>query len=399
MKSSQDKIVVSLKSVCLLLTVFLLIIFPMTVSAQQNPASLAVLPFENMNGNPDQDYLKGIIAYILIEDLSGSEALMIVERDIIETVLKEQQLQFTGLIDEAGAIEAGQLLGASFMLKGSYVFLGQDIFINISLIDVETGTSRTFSERGYQENTVHALSEKLLKHMTGSDFSLQRPSGDRTILALEQQEPGIVELFSYIIDARVFIDEEFVGYTTGDSTVPLVMEVSPGRHTVRVHLVKDFGVIDLPEVTFHDWQEQFNLLPGDKIVLEDKTRHFNDLLYDIKQLLRKSVRIDIGSGEQKQIVHMVDFIDREGKEVKLELALKFKETDTPVPGGSTEVSFSYQDENYSFEYFSPAGKDIDFSEEIGKIRLDIDLECNSTYKYELDYSIWRTDVWQGMHRE
>ncbi|MDA3938647.1 MAG: hypothetical protein PF693_04975 [Spirochaetia bacterium] len=399
MKSTPKKIKLSLKSICLLLIVLLFIIFPIPLFSQQVPVSLAVLPFENMNGNPDQDYLKGIIAYILVEDLSGSEALVIVERDIIETVLKEQQLQFTGLIDEAGAIEAGQLLGASFILKGSYVFLGQDIFINISLIDVETGTSRTFSERGYQENTVHALSEKLLKHMTGNNFELQIPSGDRTILALEQQEPGKVELFSYIIDARVFIDEEFVGYTTGNSTVPLVMEVSPGKHTVRVHLVNDFGVLDLPEVTFHDWKEQFNLLPGDNIVLEDRTRHFNDLIYDIKQILRKSIQVDLGSGEQGQIAHSVDFIDREGKEVKLEISLKFEETDTPEHAGSAEVSFSYNDKNYSFEYFVPHGKDIDFSEEIGKIRLDIGLECNSSYKYELDYSIWRTDVWQGMYRD
>ncbi len=399
MKSSPNKIVVSLKSICLLLTVFLFIIFPTAVSAQENPASLAVLPFENMNGNPDQDYLKGIITYILVEDLSGSGALVILERQNIEELIKEQQLQFTGLMDDKGAIEAGQLLGASYMLKGGYVFLGQDIFINITLINVETGSSHTFSERGYQENTVHSLSEKLLNYMTGNKFSLQIPSGERTILALEQQEPGIVELYSYIIDARVFIDDEFAGYTTGDSTVPLVLEVSPGWHTVRVHLVRDFGVIELPEITFHDWQEQFNLLPGDRVILEDRTRHFNDLLYDIKQLLRKSIQFNIGSGEQKQIDHSIDFIDREGKEVKLELSIKFEETNTPRHGGSAEVSFRYQDDDYSFKYFAPDGKDIDFSEEIGKIRLDIDLECNSTYKYELDYSIWRTDVWQGMHRD
>ncbi len=398
MKLNQNKSLIFFKTTSLII-IFLYLFFPLAVFSQQTPVSLAVLPFENMNGNPNQDYLKGIIAYILIEDLSGSEVLTIVERDILETVIKEQNLQYTGLIDEAGAIEAGQLLGASFMLKGSYVFLGQDIFINISLIDVKTGSSRTFSERGYQENTVHSLSEKLLKHMTGTDFSLQKTTGERTILALEQQEPGTIELFSYIIDARVFIDEEFVGYTTGDATIPLVLEVPPGKHTVRVHLTKNFGVLYLPEVTFHDWEEHFELIPGDRIVLEDRTHHFNDLLYDIKQLLRKSIQIDIGSGRQNKISHSLDFIDREGKEVNMELSVKIKETDIPLHGGIAEVSFRYQDKDYSFEYFSPHGKDIDFSEEIGKIRLDIGLECNSSYKYELDYSIWRTDVWQGMHRE
>lgn len=394
---NQNTLKIYCNNICLFLLIILFL--PISLFSQQNPPSLAVLPFENMNGNPDQDYLKGIIGYILIEDLSGSEALMVVERDILNTVLKEQKLILTGLIDDASAIETGQLLQASYILKGSYVFLGQDIFINITLIDVETGSSRTFSERGYQENTVHTLSEKLLEYMTGGNFSLQNPSGERTILALEQQEPGSLELFSYIIDARVFIDENFVGYTTGDSTVPLILELPPGKHTIRVHLTDNFGFLELPEVIFHDWQKEFNLLPGDNIVLEDGTRHFNDWLRDIKQLLRKSLQFDLGSGDQKQITHSIDFIDREGRAIELELSIKFEETDTPKQGGHAEVFFIYQDKEYNFEYFSPAGKDTDFSEEIGIIRLDIDLECNSSYSYELDYSIWRTDVWQGMHRE
>ena len=377
----------------------LLIVFPSSVTAGDDPISLAVLPFENMNGNPDQDYLKGIIAYILIEDLSGSEVLTIVERDILETVIKEQNLQFTGLLDEAGAIETGQLLGASFMLKGSYVFLGQDIFINITLIDVVTGSSRTFSERGYQENSVHILSEKLLEYMTDSNFSFQNSSGERSLLAMELQEPGTVELFSPIVDARVFIDDEFVGYTTGNSKVSLDLGVSPGRHTVRVHLSKEFGVVHLPEVSFHDWEQKINLLPGDNIVLEDKTRHFSDLVRDIRDLLRESLRIDLGSGEQKQTVHSVEFIDREGQEVRLELVVVFSEVDNPLHGGSAEVSFRYQDKDYSFQYFAPDGKDIDFLEEIGKVKININLDCYSSYMQELDYSIKRTDVWPGMHRE
>ena len=88
MKLTLNKLVVSIMSIIFLMIVFL-IISPTLISAPQTPVSLAVLPFENMNGNPNQDYLKGIISYILIEDLSGFDALMIVERAILETVIKE----------------------------------------------------------------------------------------------------------------------------------------------------------------------------------------------------------------------------------------------------------------------------------------------------------------------
>jgi len=285
------------------------------------------------------------------------------------------------------------------MLKGGFVFLGQDIFINITLIDVETGTTRTFSERGYQENTVHSLAEELLKHMTGRDFSLTGSRGDRSILAMEQQEPGTVELFSMIIDARVYIDEEFAGYTTGDSTVPLVLTVPPGRHSIRVHLSKDFGVIDTPEVTFRDWEEEFHLMPGEKIILEDRTRHFNDRLYRMVQVLRESARIVPGSEEVRQVIHSAGFTDREGEDVEISLSLLWEETATPAKGGRAVITLIYQGESYNFDYFSPAGKDSEFKEEIGKIRFEADLECRSDFYWDLDYSIRRTDIRQGMHRE
>ncbi len=389
----------TLKLLFIIILFLFTVIFSLSIAAEENPVSLAVLPFENMNGNPEQDYLKGIISYILIGDLSSSGKVLIVDRKNINEVMKEQQLQFTGIMDDSAVIETGHLLGASIMLKGSYVFLGQDIFINLSIIDVETGGSRTFSERGYQENTVHLLGEKVLKYLTGKDYTLVNSQGEKTILALDQQEPGVVELFSDMLNSRVYVDEEFSGYTTGNSTVPLVLEVPPGKHIIRTHASKDFGVIDKPEIVFHDWQEEFNLLPVERIVLEDRTRLFNDIIYDIKQLLRKSIQFNIGSGEKKQAIHSVDFTDREGNNIQLELSLIFRETDTPRHGASAELTFRYQDKDYSFKYFAPQGKDIDFSEEIGKVRLDITLECNSSYRYDLDYSIWRTDVWSGMYRE
>ena|GEM_PF-5656576 len=116
--------------------------------------------------------------------------------------------------------------------------------------------------------------------------------------------------------------------------------------------------------------------------------------YDIKQLIRKSLKVNLGSEEQKAIDTPIEFTDREGNKIKIDLSIQFRETDSPRHGGSAEVTLRYQDKEYSFSYFAPHGKDLDFSREIGKIRLDIGLECYSSYKYELDYSVWRTDVWQ-----
>jgi len=75
----------------------------------------------------------------------------------------------------------------------------------------------------------------------------------------KQQEPGVVNLFSHIIDARVYVDEEFIGYTSGDPTVLFIMKLTPGKHFVRVQLTKCFGMINLPEITFYDWQGMISI--------------------------------------------------------------------------------------------------------------------------------------------
>ena len=376
----------------------LLLSLSFIAAAQTDLPSIALLPFENMSNEPDQNYLQGIIRSLLEEDLSGSGTVQIVDRDNLEDVLEEQKLQYTGLMDEENALEAGRLLGASFILGGSYVFLGQDIFININLIEVETGKTRTFSQRGYRENTVHALAEKLVVYMTGQEPTFQNPRGDRSILAMKQQEPGQVSLYSYIIDARVYIDEEFVGYTTGDRTVPLSLEVQPGKHTIRLHLTQNFGVIELPEVTFSDWQEDFELLPGEKLILQDKTRHFNETLYELQQQIRDDLELKIQEGETlKEVSESAAFQDRQGKRVDMELSVRWEKISQDQARAT--AFFTYNGEEHSFEYTCVRGKDEDYEESVGKVRLEMDLDCRSDWNWELDYSVWRTDIYQGLHRE
>ena len=386
------------------LSLILLICLLIPLSAQSSPISLALIPFENMNSQPDQDYLKGIIRALLEKDLSQSPGLQLVDRQHLEEVMKEQQLRYSGLMEEDGALEAGRLLGASFMLGGSYVFLGQDIFINLTLINVETGGTRSFSGRGFRENTVHTLAEELVQVITGTPLSFRTPGGDKSILALKQQDPGTVELYSPIIDARVFLDEDFAGYTSGDSTIPLILTVPPGRHVIRVHLSRDFGVIRSPEVTFSDWQEEFELKPGEKRTLEDQTRHFNSLLYDLQQVIREDLKLRVREGDTSQSAkETAFFLDREGNRVEITLSLLWeKETAGPEgkeTGGKADIQLDYNGETHQYSYTIPAGEERDVKEIIGKVRLELSLNCRSEWSWELDYGIWRTDVYQGLHRE
>ncbi|MBF9018140.1 MULTISPECIES: CsgG/HfaB family protein [unclassified Oceanispirochaeta] len=385
----------------ILMSVILILMLGITagIFAKDGKISLAVLPFENLNNDPDQDYLAGLIGSIIRQDLSLSGMVFLVDRENMDDVLEEQKLQFTGVMDDKSIIETGRLVGAQYILKGGFVFLGQDLFLNLDLINTETGRSYSFSERGYQENTVHALTEKLIRHLTGNEMSFQSVSGDKSIIAVSQQEPGRVLLFSPIIDARVYIDGEFSAYTLGDATEPQELVLPAGRHVIRTHLTGDFGVVQTPEILFSDWQVEFNLEAGQTLVLEDKTTHFNSILYDLQQVIRERTTLIPGSGETARVEHNTTFLNRKAEEVSIDLEINFIESEDEPGGGLALVHLIYDGMEQNLKYSCPSGVSEDFKLDLGNAELRIDLDCYSEHRWKLDYSIWRTDIYQGLHRE
>lgn len=383
----------------ILLPLFLILMLGITagIFAKDGKISLAVLPFENLNKDPNQEYLSGIIGSIIRQDLSLSGMIFLVNRENMDDVLEEQRLQFTGVMDDKNIIETGRLIGAQYILKGGYVFLGQDLFLNLDLINTETGRSYSFSERGYQENTVHALTEKLINHLTGQDMIFQSESGDKSIIAVSQQEPGRVLLFSHLIDARVYIDGEFTAYTLGDSTKPLELVMPAGKHSLRTHLTQNFGVVQEPEILFSDWQTEFTLTSGQTLVIEDKTNHFNAILYDLQQVIREDIDLIPGSEETVRAEHSTSFTDRQGIEFPIVLDINFIESNDGR--GIALVHLIYKGEEQNLKYSCPSGEEKDFELELEKSQLRINLDCESEYRWRLSYSIWRNDIYQGLHRE
>ncbi|MDA3956713.1 CsgG/HfaB family protein, partial [Oceanispirochaeta sp.] len=357
--------------------------------AKDGKISLAVLPFENLNRDPQQEYLSGIISSLVRQDLSLSGMVFIVDRENMEEVLNEQKLQFTGVMDDKSIIETGRMVGAEYILKGGYVFLGDDLFLNFDLINTETGRSFSFSERGFQENTVHALSEKLVGHLTGQNISFQSDAGNKTIIASSQQEPGRVMLFSHIVDARVFVDGAFTSYTLGDRTKALELIMPPGHHTIRTHLSANFGVIQLPEILFGDWISEFDLKSGETLILEDKTNHFNSLIYNMQQIVRERIDLIPGSGETARAEHVTSFTDREGVVIPVKLTLSFIETEGEESKGLALIHLEYNGETQDLSYSCLPGKSEEFVVKLYKSDLNVEMDCSSDYRWELNYSIWR----------
>ena len=91
--------------------------------------SIAVLPFDNMSGNPDQEYFADGITEDLTTDLSKISGLFVVARNSAFSY-KGRQVDLRTVGDE---------LGVRYLLEGSIRRAGNQIRINAQLIDAVSG--------------------------------------------------------------------------------------------------------------------------------------------------------------------------------------------------------------------------------------------------------------------
>lgn len=366
-------------------------------AAADDEVRLALLGFENMEESGEHDYLAGLISAILREDLSTTDGIALLDRRSINSVIEEQRLQISGLFEEEEAAEAGKLLGSDYLAGGSFVVIGNEVLLDITLIDVETSQVLSFSSRGGTEDMIHSAAEKITRKLTGEKALYRTTDSAIPIIKQELLEPGKLKLFSPLIDARIYIDDEFYGYTPGDATEAVEVELQPGLHSVEIDLGPNFGIVIEPEIRFEHWKKEFRIISGKTKVLEDPTRHYNDSLYRIQKVLRDDYD---GYGPEFEEYHnqwSFNFTDREGKPVEGSLTIHL----LPAKDGSVNAGvllvYDYDRKVYNLE--CPAGEKLEFKETVGLIDLGIDINCRYENKIDADWDIWRNDIHQGMHRE
>lgn len=91
--------------------------------------SIAVLPFTNMSGDPEQEYFADGITEDIITDISKISGLFIIARNS-SFMFKKQNVDIK---------DVGRKLGVRHVLEGSVRKAGMKVRINVQLIDAETG--------------------------------------------------------------------------------------------------------------------------------------------------------------------------------------------------------------------------------------------------------------------
>ncbi len=104
------------------------------------PKTVAIIAFDNTSGK-ESEYgdLGGPLRDMLTTDLKSVQNLTMVDRQALEKLLNEQNLNNSKNFDQSTATKIGKLLGAEVIITGTYFEFFGSLRVDAKFINVETG--------------------------------------------------------------------------------------------------------------------------------------------------------------------------------------------------------------------------------------------------------------------
>jgi adenylate cyclase len=128
---------------------------PRPMPAQSDKPSIAVLAFNNMSGDPEQEYFSDGISEDIITDLSKLSELRVIARNST----------FTYKGKPVDLKQVGRELGAGYVLEGSVRKAGNRVRVTGQLIDVTSGTHVWADRFDRDLNDIFAVQDELTREI------------------------------------------------------------------------------------------------------------------------------------------------------------------------------------------------------------------------------------------
>ena len=106
--------------------------------SEHDKKTVAVLEFEFSGAEDDPSELGKYLSGEIVRYLFETKKFKVIERQLLNEVIKEQQLQASDLFDDASAKSLGKLLGVNTIVAGTMTHVGKSVKINARLISTET---------------------------------------------------------------------------------------------------------------------------------------------------------------------------------------------------------------------------------------------------------------------
>ncbi len=202
------------------LSLFLLATLVMTASGATPPGgavhperkTVAVLSFTNGSGDPQYDPLGKGIAAMMITDLSSVSTIRLVERERLNDLTKEMELQQSQAVDPLTAATVGKLAGAQYVVTGAIVALDPMMRLDTRVVNVATTEIVKTARVTGEQKKLFDLQQKLAKELIDG-LSVALSPEDSARLAQEQEQNRIDDLevqLQYAQALDLYDQEEYV---------------------------------------------------------------------------------------------------------------------------------------------------------------------------------------------
>lgn len=182
--------------------IFLTVLIIVTVFSfsysQPNIKTIALLDFSNNSLFDKEKYssLSSGLAEIMITELSKVNAFKLVERQKINSLIEEMQLSQSGLVTEESSIEVGKLLGAQYLVFGSYMVASKDkVRIDVRIVEVETGLTIKAEEVTDKLTNIFEIIKKLNEKII-RDLDVKLSNSERELLDDTDVNLDVIAYFS-----------------------------------------------------------------------------------------------------------------------------------------------------------------------------------------------------------
>ena len=157
------------------------------------PRTVAVVPFANISGEPDDNWLAAGIAETVTTDLEQFGTLSVIGREALLDRGPGYEAELEAG-NEAVAREVARELGVSWLVAGAYQRLGNQLRITARIVDVETGgTSQTVRVDG-DMGDVFALEDRIVEELRDGFASIAAAEGQPLgVPSADQGEREVVE--------------------------------------------------------------------------------------------------------------------------------------------------------------------------------------------------------------
>lgn len=190
--------------------------------------TLAILPIRNVNKDKSLAYIGEGIAESLYAADGLVKHFVLVERMRLDRLFKEQKFSHSDYTEKDKSIEMGKMLGARWLLLGSYFTWNNRLRIIVKIVDTTTGTIDP-SSFILVEGRAEALLEAVMSIVTKVD-RWYTSFKDRTVLASSVEKLSIaVPLFKNInrssdMDPVSLATAEYIQLALADRYEVLLLE-------------------------------------------------------------------------------------------------------------------------------------------------------------------------------